>query len=219
MMDRFTRLLKDQRGYSVIELLSILMIMGVLTSLVVFNSNGRDTKQQVRDAASNYVTAAKQAESMASSSQAVLNASTGQQESRQAYGVCLRSEGATTPCTVIPTQPITKYEVYARRGTRCPDPAVPCNGWPSPEAAGIDVVKTYTLPKKAAFVQSAAQTFVDYQPPGPSMEVHETYNGAPVPATEVQLIVIDDVARTCAPAGVFCNTVAIRANAGVVYVK
>lgn len=218
-MNTLRTIFHDQRGYSLVELLSILMIMGVLTLLVIFNTRTGDEHQQLRDAASDYTTAVKQAESMAAAAQPVLDASDNTLKSRKSYGVCITGEFASTPCTVSGAEKATRYQLFARRGNRCvADPTVTCLGWGKPDN-NVDVIKTYTLPKSAVFVLDGASTYIDYMPPAPTMEVHRA-PGPPVTSTnEIQIILSKDYGQPCSTAGVYCNTIAMRPGAGVVYVK
>lgn len=194
------RALRSQSGYTLIELLAVIGIISVLTALVVANTAIGDKRQQLRDAVAGYVSAAKQAETLAASSQPVSDGSFS--TPRLAYGVCLTSSAAASgpalKCQApSSTQRVDTYQVYARRIT---DTALTSR----PDQP--DIVASYTVPRSVEFSASAATVWIDYKPPGPSLLA----NGLTTPQTVEATV----VGRT-----EYKRQAGIRPGAGAVYVK
>lgn len=197
---RVGHVMQSQAGYSLIELLAVMGIISVLTALVVANTSIGDKRQQLRDAVAGYVTAAKQAETLAASSQPVSDGSTS--TPRLAYGVCLTSSAAASGSALkcqAPSvdQKVDTYQVYARRSTDTiltdrPDQP--------------DIIATFTVPRSIEFQAAAASIWLDYKPPGPSLLA----NGLTTAQT-VEAIVTN---RT-----EYKRQAGIRPGSGSVYVK
>ena len=140
-MNRVRQLASSQGGYTLVELLTVMGIISVLIALVVANTSIGDKRQQLRDTIAGYVTAAKQAETLAASSQPVSDGTNS--TPRLAYGICLTSsaaaDAASLKCQAPGTgQRVDTYQVYARRTgeTILTD-----------RPSQIDIISTYTVPK------------------------------------------------------------------------
>lgn len=190
-------------GYTLVEMVTVMAIIAVLSGLVVANTQFGDRRQQLRDATANYVTAAKLAESSASTS-AVVGGS-----SRKAYGVCLTStaqgDNQTNNQCDQPAvgQALDMYQVYAR-STADTTYTQPPNrvGVPAP-----NIIASYTLPKDMRFTSSLGNVWFDFLPPGPSL----TLKGA---GTSGQLTV-----QYGSGASGYSRIITINPGAGAVYAQ
>src|SRR2546430_301520 len=127
VISRLCRALASQGGYTMIELVSMMAIIAVLSTLVIANTSVGNKRQQVRDAAGQYVTALKNAESAATSSRTIAvgsvqlascNDAAATSCPRRAYGVCLTTSASVDgggKCAV-PASNTTPdaFQVYAR---------------------------------------------------------------------------------------------------------
>lgn len=198
--------LGNQRGYTLIEMVSVLGIVGVLSGLIIANTAVGNKRQQLRDAVAGYVTAAKQAESLAASNQLVTEGTTTVTSPRFAYGVCITtSQVAGTTCTVpTGTQPADTYRLYARR-------TADRNYQSAPDLP--DIISSHTLPKDVYFNQSLLTAqWIDYLPPTPSLQARGLS-----PAGELIIQLDHRPPGQTTPS--YTRTIGIRPKAGAVYVK
>lgn len=193
------RVFRDQRGYTLMEMVVLMGIMIVLTGLMIANTKVGDKRQQLRDAAGGFVSAAKQAESLASGSTKVKDPGTGVETSRKAYGICL-TDAATPACTV--TGRANGYQIYARTGTTV-DIAT------APTASNVTIIATFLFPDKVEL--NATTPYIDYLPPAPTMKV----NGGD---TSLQLqFQYRKVSSDTVPD--YFKTIQLNPGAGAVYVR
>lgn len=191
----FRTIWRDQRGYTLIEMVSMMAIMAVLSGLVIANTKTGDKNQKLRDAADNIVTIARQAEAYATSSQVVAGSS------RPAYGICLAASGN---CSLTGTT--GHYLIYARQNSDS-------NFTQRPTLAPQDIIKYYSL-SSGIVVQPLTTSggllgslWVDYQPPGPTVRV----NGA----STTQIIRV----RFQGGGPSYYKDIVINPGAGAVYVQ
>ena len=193
-----------QHGYTLLEMVTIMAMISVLSGLLLANTRVGDKRQQLRDVAAGYVTAVKQAETLATSSQAVrdLTDTTSPQTPRLAYGVCLTSSAITNSHCGRPggTQRVDMYQIYARDVADTSYGQRPGRNGPPPA-----IIANFTLPTDISF--DDAQIWVDYFPPGNRMLVNGRDDQG-----EIEVIARIGNQGTTRRAG-------LRANAGAVYVK
>lgn len=149
---------RSQGGYTLTELVVLMGIMAILSGLVVANTKVGDKRQELRDAANQFVSTARQAESMAAASQDVKGSS------RKAYGICVSVN--TTQCMAAGTgTPGTHFLLYGRRSV----PTVDSTYTNAPALTSNDLVSSFKLPSKVTFEPSAF--WLDYLPPTPSLKL------------------------------------------------
>lgn len=161
----------NQSGYTVIELITLLAIVGVLSAITIANTRVGGVRQQIRDSAALYLTAVKRAEVMAASSTPVNDSAESNPElrskSRKAYGVCITSsqqgtDPAVNKCAKASgAQPLNMFQVYARKTTDTNYTQRP---------ASPDIIESRSLPRNIVFVSD--QYYLDYFPPQPSLRVN-----------------------------------------------
>ncbi len=160
-MKRLTAVFADQRGYTLVEVVSMLAILSLLSALLIVNTRVGDQRQRIREAANQYVIAAKKAENAATSSQVVGGTA------RKAYGVCVTSITAVDSggkCTPAGGTNATAFQVYARTATDATTASAPV----SP-----DIIASYKLPSGVTFTSSP---YLDYQPPVPKLTANGLTN-------------------------------------------
>lgn len=220
-MSTLHKLWHDESGYTLVELISLTAIIGVLTALMVANTSFGNKRQELRNTAQLYATAARSAESMASSSQPVQEGATVTKSPRKAYGICITKVAATTPCELPSAGDQKAFAVYGRALTDGPTAS---GAYVAPSAtAGAsrpDIVRSYTLPDKITFETASWQTYIDYIPPGPTIRAV-----APVgpdcnlaAGCAVYLKVSSKTAVCTDSPDPDCSTVRIRGQSGAVYV-
>lgn len=199
-MNRLRQLVRSEGGYTLLEMVSVIAIISVLTGLVVANTVIGNKRQQLRDTVSGYVAAAKQAEGLAASGQTVTSGS--EQTSRAAYGVCITSSAITNSrCSAISnaaTQPLDTYQVYGRLSTDTNYATRPNNP---------DIIASYTAPKNIIFTSQAV--WLDYLPPGPDLLANGNGNPGTNPVVTAQVVGNSSYTRSAI----------IRPKAGAVYVQ
>lgn len=204
--------LRDQRGYTLVELVTLTGIVSLLAGLVIASTSVGNQRQLARDAAFGYVNAARQAESLAASARAVPDAN-GNNVSRKAYGVCVTSTAiANSRCAPISnpaTQRADMYQIYAR--------AVNDTSYTSPPTNPDIISSHYADPsvpgsgRPSQVTLSNPTIYLDYLPPGPSLRV----NGLPSAANPA----CPSTAQLRFVTGGYGRNVGIRACAGAVYVE
>lgn len=155
----------DQSGFTLIEMVTVFMVIAVLTALILANTQVGDRRQQLRDSAAGFVNSARNAEARASAAESVGGTS------RKAYGICLTSttakdsQGKTFPNSkcAAPAGPANAYQVYAR--TLADSTAHP--KWNTPPVLP-DILASHRLPKNLQFYPSG-QYYMDYIPPQPTL--------------------------------------------------
>lgn len=145
---------RNQQGFTILETIVSLLIVGLLTALVVANTQTGNQRQKVRDGASRFVAAAKEAQSNALGLKVVND------ETRKAYGVCITSSYAPQPnaCASPGSYPADTYQLYARKLTDTNYSVAP---------TAPDVLSTYKLPEGTTF--STGQSWLEFQPPVPAL--------------------------------------------------
>ncbi len=202
---RLWRGLASQAGYTLVEMVVLIGIMGVLSALVVANTKVGDKRQELRDAANQFVSAAKHAESMAAASEVVEDPTASatdplKKASRKAYGICL-SSSPTAACKT--TGSLANYQLYVRDAASGSDLAATNNAI---------LIKNYPLPPNVQFsnpLLGFPLGWVDYVPPQPKM----TVNGLDTQRPDTKIVL-----SSSKDAG-YPQTVVARPAAGVVYVQ
>jgi prepilin-type N-terminal cleavage/methylation domain-containing protein len=162
-VNRLRRLLARQGGYTVIEMVSVIAIISVLSGLVIANTSTGNKRQELRDTVAGYVAAAKQAEGLAASAQSIPPADPAQASfPRTAYGVCITSSAINNPrCDAVSnaaTQPLDTYQIYARKNGDTNYTIRPNNP---------DIISTIKASRNVIFTSQSV--WIDYLPPGPDL--------------------------------------------------
>lgn len=219
-MKRLAEILRSQRGFTVIEMLTVLMVIGVLSTLILVNTQVGNRRQELRDSAAEYVNGVRNVESRAAAAEAVNDPETGQATSRKAYGVCVTSTEANdgkdfpdSKCAPPGDNP-DAYQIFARTlDDTSNNPALD----QSPEAPMI--LQSVRLPDDFQFelptesVGPSGTFFLDFVPPQPLLFVNGT-----VPDQPVDLRIFYVKTDGC-NSGADCKTIRIRPKAGAVYVQ
>ncbi len=207
------KLLASEGGFTLVEMMTVLTVIAILSALVIVSTQVSNRRQQLRDAAAGYVSAARNAESLASSAQAVTDSVTGQPTARKAYGVCITSsEIAGTKCNVpAADQTADTYQVYARQTAETSPDVLQALTQPPDQP---DIVASFTLPTDYSFTTPG--TYLDFLPPAPTLYV----NGG---TANTQLIIkYKNVNLPQCLAGstkADCKFIQIKPLAGAVYVQ
>lgn len=190
---RLRSLFADQGGFTMVEMVTILAIIGVLSALVIANTSVGDQRQRLRDAVAQFVTAAKSAETGANSSQLVNGSS------RKAYGICVTTSAqASSKCNAAgPGQLLDTYQVYARTSTDQ-------NYAVRPSAP--DIITTYSLPRNVTFRADSATSWVEFRPPGPIT----SFNGSTSSSGNITI-------QTGTGNSAYNRSIQVNAAAGAVY--
>ncbi|MDP4000569.1 MAG: type II secretion system protein [bacterium] len=162
------KLKADQRGFTLIEMVTVFIVIAVLTALILANTQTGDRRQELRDNAAGFVNSARNAEARASAAESVGGTS------RKAYGICLTSttakdsQGNTFPNSkcAAPSGQANAYQVYAR--TLADSTAHPT--WDTPPVLP-DILASQKLPKDVRFF-AFGQVYLDYVPPQPTLYVN-----------------------------------------------
>jgi prepilin-type N-terminal cleavage/methylation domain-containing protein len=168
---RVSELLRDQRGFTLIEMVTVLMVIGVLSALILVNTQTGDRRQQLRDDASDFIASVRNAEARASAGQPVGGTS------RKAYGICVTSTSASDASGSFPNSkcappggnPSDAYQVYAR--TQADTDARPALDQ-APDKP--DILVSRTLSKDVSILPK--QLYLDFMPPQPLMSVNGNTN-------------------------------------------
>ena len=207
-LGRLPRAWRGQAGFTLIEMLTVFLVVGVLTTLILVNTQTGDRRQELRDSAAEFVNAARNAESRAAAAQPVNGTS------RKAYGVCVTSSFVIgqNRCTQTQAGRVSDlYQVYARNLSDSGQGAL------THRPVNPDIISTHKLPKNFSFFDD--DLYIDYVPPGPYMFANgETTNtfawiiyGGP-----------DQAQSKCNPGFSDyrdCKIIQIRPAAGAVYVQ
>lgn len=203
---------RDQGGYTLVEMVSVLAIISVLSGIVIANTHVGDKRQELRDAVSNYVNAANQAESLASAAKPI-GVGSGDTTtcpgaascSRKAYGVCITAGGAAATCNPmgIAVSKLDTFQIYARRDAQTSI---------APTAGNVDIIATYTLPTGLEFSVATGSTWIDFVPPGPDLLV----NGG---GSANQTCTNKTITVTIGGSATYTRDALIKPCAGAVYVK
>ena len=188
-----------------IEMVVMIFMVAVLGGLVIANTRVGDNRQRIRDAAYQFVSAARQAQGNSTALLAVRQPD-GVMTTRPSYGVCITSSqvpGATLDCDDPGVLPKDTFQIYARRTadtTFTNRPSTP------------EILATYRLPAGATITESGAppsrQHWIDYVAPTASMFV--CYSNPPTCQNAPPLVVGD---------ASFRRTIVLRPTAGVLYVQ
>ncbi len=207
------KVLTSQGGFTLIEMVTILTIIGILSGLLIVSTQVGNRRTQLRDAAAGYVSAARNAESLANSAQAVGPA--GSQTARKAYGVCITSSqipNAKCDDPVSVGKPADTYQVFARDPAEtAPDTQAALLNRPGSTVSGVSnppfIVSSYKLPQDFTF--SNPGVWLDYVPPSGNLFKNGGTNNATLKIR---------YKGSCANAK-DCQTIQIRPPAGAVYVQ
>ncbi|MEX1113595.1 MAG: type II secretion system protein [Patescibacteria group bacterium] len=193
-------LFRDQRGFTMLEMVTVLAIVGVLSALVIVNTAVGDRRQELRDAASQFITHVRNVEARAAASEAIPDEE-GNPVSRKAYGICASSTVSDEPCALPPSGTrADEYELYARQTDDTDYASRPTNP---------DILQTVMLPEDVAFSVSGGH--LDFLPPQPSMLVVGSS------ADRAIGFQYQDVSNCGGSPD--CVTIRFRPRAGVVYVE
>jgi prepilin-type N-terminal cleavage/methylation domain-containing protein len=198
------RPLFGERGYTLMEMVVAISIIAILTALVVANTRVGNKRQELRDAAAGYVTAARNAEALASGAQPVAGSS------RKAYGLCLTTSQALPGghCVAVPSgQRADAYQVFARRTAETQTSALAAIGLPPDNP---DIVASFTLPRDLEFATPGF--YLDYLPPAPALRV----TGQQPDRISLTIRI---VGHTNCAGSADCKNIVIRPRAGAVYVE
>lgn len=190
---------RSQRGFTMVEMVTVISIVAILSMIVIVSTQVGNQRQQLRDAAANYISAARNAESLANSGQVFEGAA------RKAYGVCITSsEISNSKCgTPGGNQVLDTYQVFARVTTEATKASLG-----SPPAGPPYIVASFTLPKD--FVFSEPASYLDYVPPGPTLYA----NGS---QADIEIVIRHKDVTNCAGSK-DCQTIQIKPRAGAIYV-
>ncbi|MEX2043524.1 MAG: prepilin-type N-terminal cleavage/methylation domain-containing protein [Patescibacteria group bacterium] len=158
---------RGQAGFTLIEMITVLMVIGVLTALILVNTLTGNRRQELRDSAAEFVNQARNAEARASAAEPVDGTS------RKAYGVCLTSTGSSDGSGTFPDSTCAPpqgqanaYQVYAR--TEADTDANPELDEPPDDP---NILSSHELPGDVRLF-SFGQFYLDYAPPQPTMFVN-----------------------------------------------
>ncbi|MSU76353.1 type II secretion system protein [Patescibacteria group bacterium] len=196
---------RGQSGFTLIEMITVVSIITILSVLVIVSTRVGNQRQQLRDAAAGYVTAARNAESLASASQDVGGTA------RKAYGVCITSSQLTTSTDQCADpfaagKPADTYRVYGRSetvGIKDTLDDIPVNP---------TIVASFKLPAGIEFASPNVR--IDYIPPAPTLYV----NGLREDATVTIQKNGNNSSSGCG-GGKDCQTIQIKPRAGAIYVN
>jgi type II secretory pathway pseudopilin PulG len=199
-----------------LEMITVVVMIGILSVILLANTQVGNRRQQLRDAADAYVSAAHHAESMASGAEAVTDSS-GQKTSRKAYGVCITSSQITnTPANpnrckqVAPGQKADMFQVYARELSET-SPTVENAVGSQPNQPSI--ISSTKLPKNYSFI--TYDVWLDYVPPVPTLYT----NGQQPPSGRDIIIGYKNLTELECRGNADCRFIHVRPVAGAVYVQ
>lgn len=209
-------LLASQGGFTLIEMVTIIVMIAILSAMIFANSQTGNRRQQMRDAAAGYASATKHAESLASSSQAIADPNQGgAKTSRKAYGVCITSSAIVdTPANPNRCRPpaagqsADSYQIYARALEET-SPTVEQSLASPPDEP--EIIETHKLPKDYSFITPGV--WIDYVPPTPTLFA----NGQT--GFEQVIIAYKDLNVQNCTNNQDCRHIDIRPLAGAVYVQ
>ncbi|HEY8109120.1 MAG TPA: hypothetical protein VIF43_03865 [Patescibacteria group bacterium] len=164
---------RSQGGYTVVEMITVFLVISVLTALLVANTRVGDRRQQLRDSTAEFVGLTRDAEARASASSPIAGTS------REAYGVCLTSTSSSDAAGAFPKSKCAPpagaanaYQLYAR--TKADTDADPSLDQPPDNP---DIISSKQLPNGVVFF-AANQFYLDYTPPQPVLFVNGNTNNA-----------------------------------------
>lgn len=191
--------LRDQRGFTLLEMITVLSIIGILSGLIIANTELGDRRQVLRDSASQFVTLVRNVEARAAASETVTD-DEGVDSPRRAYGICISTSANANPCAQAAADQLAdEYQLYARKTTD--------TDYTNPPA-DPDILQTVTLPNDVMFSWSG---HLDFLPPQPALLVLGTTQDRFV---RLQFTDVENCAGSKD-----CATVRFRPRAGVVYVE
>ncbi len=194
-------LLRDQRGFTMLEMVTVLAIVGVLSALVIANTVVGDRRQVLRDEAAGLVSLIRNVEARAAASEAIPD-DEGNPVSRKAYGACATTTASDVPCAAPgPGQPADEYQLYARRLDDTDYTQPPTDP---------DILQTVELPDDVVF-SWAGGGYLDFFPPQPRMLVVGS------DADRSTTLQYEDITNCAGSPD--CVTIRFRPRAGVVYVE
>lgn len=200
-----------QAGFTLVEMVTVISMISVLSALVIANTRTSNDRQGLRTAANQFVAAARSAESQANSSRQVGSPAA----ARKSYGVCVSTTSANdiTQACARPTgsQKADKFQVFARID------AVVSQAVLATRPVNSIAIETYQLPKGFVFDLSGFDPqlgfYLDYLPPTAAMYV----GGA---QTETTLAIKKEGATsTCTSTNPDCQIISLKPLAGAVYVQ
>ena len=202
--------LASQGGFTLIEMVTIIVMISILSMIILANTQTGNRRQQLRDAAEDYVSAAKHAESLASGSQAVADPDLGgQKTSRKAYGVCITSSQiANSKCANPSGQTADTYQVYARD---LDETALSVEASLTSPPTEPEIISTFKLPQDYSFL--ITDVWLDYVPPTPAMFVNGLSSNRQV------IIAYKDLTLTECAGNRDCRYIQVKPLAGAVYVQ
>lgn len=161
---------RGQAGFTLIEMVTVIMVISVLTALILVNTQVGNRRQELRDTAAEFVNRARNAEARASAAEPVDGTS------RKAYGICLTSKNSADAAGTFPKSECAPpqgvadaYQVYAR--TVADTDANPLNQRPE----NPDILSSHELPKDVRFF-FGGNLYLDYVPPQPLLFVRGSTN-------------------------------------------
>ncbi|MDP9212246.1 MAG: type II secretion system GspH family protein [bacterium] len=193
--------LRSQRGFTMLEMITVLTMTSVLSALVIVNTGVGDRRQVLRDEASGLVSMIRNIEARAAASEAVPD-DAGNPVSRKAYGACATTTANEDPCAAPAAgQPADEYQLYARRLSDTDYTSPPTDP---------HILETVELAEDVVF-SWAGGGYLDFFPPQPTMLIGGSDADR---STRLQYRDITDCTGSAD-----CVTINFRPRAGVVYVE
>lgn len=190
----------SQAGFTIIEMLTVFLVIGILATLLLVNTRTGDRRQELRDATAGFITQVRNVEARAAAAEPIADAA-GTETSRRAYGICVSSTATATPCQPPLSGLADEYQLYARR--------VADTNY-SQRPANPDILRTVPLPKDVVLTTTVG--WLDYLPPQPSMLILGSTANRSVRMRQVS-------APPSCVGSPDCLTIQFRPRSGAVYVQ